>query len=112
MVSHANDCSANPPNTAPLTTATPPTTSSSSHGSPLSIWKSAVPAEPRCIPSSAPPKPAIAAEMREHRQLGREQVHAEGGARSRAVAHRHEAAAEPAASQRDHAEPDDAEHAR
>ena len=108
-VSHTNDCSANPPNTAPLTTATPPTTRSSKYGSPLSIWKLAVPAEPRCMPASAPPKPAIAAEMREHRELGREQVHAEGRARGRAVAHRHEAAAETPAPERDDAEPDDAE---
>src|SRR5262249_2853958 len=61
--SQKNDWYANAPNTAPLTTATPPTTSRISKGRPLSIWKSGVDPEPRYAPLSAPANPAIAAEI-------------------------------------------------
>ena len=60
--SHANDWSANPPNSTPLTIETPPTTARSRIGRPLSIWKSGVDADPRYAPLSAPAKPAMAAD--------------------------------------------------
>ncbi len=45
--SHANDWSAKPPNSTPLTRDTPPTTARMRIGRPLSISKSGVDAEPR-----------------------------------------------------------------
>ena len=52
-----------PPMSAPLTVSTPPTTTSSTIGiaSGLNNAKSWVAAVPRCMPSSAPANPAMAA---------------------------------------------------
>ena len=63
------------------------------------------------MPASAPPKPAIAAEITNTASLVREQVHAEGGARRRAVAHRDEPTPERArAGATTTPDADDAEH--
>ena len=60
----------------------------------------------------APPNPAIAADEREHRDLGRQQVDAEGRARGWAVLHREQPTAEGAAAHQHDAEAEDAEHHR